>query len=61
LKGFFNPVTEDVFQMGGGALTSPEDAAIHLIKHEGHGALVDAGCGGDTEKLFKNLSACGPS
>jgi glyoxylase-like metal-dependent hydrolase (beta-lactamase superfamily II) len=59
LSGFFNPVTEDVFQVGGGSLTSPEDAAIYLIKYENHGALVDAGCGHGTGKLFENLSACG--
>jgi len=59
LSGFFNPVTEEVFQVGGGSLTSPEDAAIYLIRYEGHGALVDAGCGHDTGKLFKNLSVCG--
>jgi glyoxylase-like metal-dependent hydrolase (beta-lactamase superfamily II) len=52
-------VTEEIFQVGGGSLTSPEDAAIYLIKHEGYGALVDAGCGHGTGKLFKNLSACG--
>jgi glyoxylase-like metal-dependent hydrolase (beta-lactamase superfamily II) len=59
LSGFFNPVTEDVFQVGGGPLTSPEDAAIYLIKYEGHGALVDAGCGHGTKELFENLLACG--
>ena len=59
MQGFFNRVTEDVFQVGGGSLTSHEDAAIYLIRDEGHGALVDAGCGHDTGKLFKNVSACG--
>ena len=59
VNGSFTPVTETIFQVGGGSLTSPEDAAVYLIKHEGYGALVDAGCGQGTEKLFKNLSACG--
>jgi glyoxylase-like metal-dependent hydrolase (beta-lactamase superfamily II) len=58
LNGSFYPVTEAVFQVGGSALTSPEDAAIYLIKHEGYGALVDAGCGQGTGRLFKNVSAC---
>jgi glyoxylase-like metal-dependent hydrolase (beta-lactamase superfamily II) len=53
------PVTEEVFQVGGDFLTSPEDAAVYLIRFEGHGALVDAGCGKGTAKLFKNLSVCG--
>ena len=59
MSGFFNPVTEEVFQVGGGSLTDPEDAAIYLINFEGHGALVDGGCGPGTRKLFENLSACG--
>ena len=59
LRGSFTPVTEEVFQVGGGSLTYPEDAAVYLIRFEGHGTLVDAGCGRGTAKLFKNLSACG--
>jgi len=59
LEVFFEAVTKDVFQVGGGSLTSPEDAAIYLVKDEERSALVDAGCGRDTAKLFKNLSACG--
>lgn len=59
LNGFFNRVTEEIFQVGGGSLTSHEDAAIYIIKYEGHGALVDAGTGQDAGRLFKNLSACG--
>lgn len=59
MKGFFNPVTKEVFQVGGDSLTAPEDAAIYLISVEGHGALVDAGCGHDTKQLLENLSACG--
>jgi glyoxylase-like metal-dependent hydrolase (beta-lactamase superfamily II) len=59
LNLLFTPVTEEVFQVGGGSLTTPEDAAIYLIKHEGCGALVDAGCGRGTGKLFKNISDCG--
>jgi len=59
LSGFFSPVTKEIFQVGGGSLTAPEDAAIYLIKVEGRGALVDAGCGHGTGRLFENLSACG--
>ena len=59
MSGFFNPVTKDVFQVGGGGLTAPEDAAIYLVTCEGHVALVDAGCGHSTKQLFENISACG--
>jgi glyoxylase-like metal-dependent hydrolase (beta-lactamase superfamily II) len=59
LNASFDTVTEEIFQVGGGSLTSPEDAAIYLVKFEGHGALVDGGCGRATGKLFDNISACG--
>ena len=52
-------VTDEIFQVGGGTLTAPGDAAIYLIKFGGEAALVDAGCGHSTEKLFRNIEACG--
>ena len=52
-------ITEEVFQVGGGGLTTPEDAAIYLINIEGHAALVDAGCGRSHAQLLKNIRACG--
>jgi glyoxylase-like metal-dependent hydrolase (beta-lactamase superfamily II) len=48
-------ITHEIFQVGGSGLTSMEDAAIYLIHFEGHAALVDAGCGGVQERLFKNI------
>lgn len=52
-------ITSEVFQVGGSGFTSLEDAAIYLINAEGHAALVDAGCGTSTGKLFKNIDNCG--
>ncbi|MHC1726999.1 MAG: MBL fold metallo-hydrolase [Syntrophobacteraceae bacterium] len=52
-------ITSEIFAVGGGQLTSPEDAAIYLIKFGEESALVDSGCGGATEKLFKNIIKCG--
>ncbi|MBN1276341.1 MAG: MBL fold metallo-hydrolase [Deltaproteobacteria bacterium] len=52
-------ITSEVFQVGGSGFTSLEDAAIYLINAEGHAALVDAGCGTSTGKLFKNIDDCG--
>ncbi len=52
-------ITSEVFQVGGGHLTSPEDAAIYLIKFGQESALVDAGCGQATEKLLANVRKCG--
>ena len=52
-------VTDEIYQVGGGPLTEPEDAAIYLINFDGHAALVDAGCGYSSEPLLANVRACG--
>jgi glyoxylase-like metal-dependent hydrolase (beta-lactamase superfamily II) len=52
-------ITKEVFQVGGGGLTSYEDAAIYLINFRGHAALVDAGCGRSREKVVHNILECG--
>jgi glyoxylase-like metal-dependent hydrolase (beta-lactamase superfamily II) len=51
-------ITNEIFQVGGGRLTSSEDAAIYLVVTNGHAVLVDAGCGGSTDKLIKNIRLC---
>lgn len=48
-------ITDEIFQVGGSGLTSPEDAAIYLICFDGHAALVDAGCGYAPERLLANI------
>jgi glyoxylase-like metal-dependent hydrolase (beta-lactamase superfamily II) len=52
-------ITDDIFQVGGSDFTSYEDAAVYLITFEGHAALVDAGCGRSTDRLFKNIRSWG--
>ena len=52
-------ITREIFEVGGGHLTSPEDAAIYLIKFGEESALVDAGCGGAMDRLFANIKKCG--
>ncbi len=52
-------ITSEIFEVGGGRLTSPEDAAIYLIKFGEESALVDAGCGLATDRLFVNIRKCG--
>lgn len=54
-------ITSEIFQVGGGGFTSPEDAAVYLIRFESEAALVDAGTGGDTDRLFRNIESCGVS
>lgn len=51
-------ITSEVFEVGGGHLTAPEDAAIYLIKFGRESALVDSGCGNETERLFANIRKC---
>jgi len=52
-------ITSEIFEVGGGVYTSPEDAAIYLVKFGQESALVDAGCGRATERLFANITRCG--
>lgn len=52
-------ITSEIFEVGGGNLTSPDDAAIYLIKFEKEAALVDSGTGRGTEKLLANVRKCG--
>lgn len=54
-------ITREVLQVGGGSLTSPEDAAVYLIHAGEHAALVDGGCGYAEEKLLKNIRDAGVS
>jgi len=51
-------ITSEIFQIGGGGYTSPEDAAVYLINFGGHAAMVDAGCGRAQDKLLSNIRSC---
>lgn len=52
-------VTDEIYQVGGGTLTEPEDAAVYLLRFGAEAALVDAGCGRSVERLFTNIRECG--
>jgi glyoxylase-like metal-dependent hydrolase (beta-lactamase superfamily II) len=52
-------IMDEIDQVGGGSLTSPEDAAIYPVCSHDRAALVDAGCGFSQSRLFKNIEACG--
>ena len=51
-------ITDEIFQVGGGGFTAPEDAASYLIKVNSHAALVDAGCGFSVDRLLENILSC---
>ena len=55
----FEPITSEIFQVGGPSLTSPNDAALYLIRIGDHGALVDAGCEHNPDRLLENIASCG--
>ena len=52
-------ITGEIFQVGGGTLTSIEDAAVYLVNFDDHAAVIDAGCGHASEKLMDNIRSCG--
>ncbi len=52
-------ITNEIFQIGGGGMTSSADAAVYLIHVDDHAAVVDAGCGESVGQLIKNIRACG--
>ncbi len=54
-------ITGEIFQVGGPGLTAAQDAAVYLIWVEGHGAVVDAGSGHDTQAIFRHMAAHGVS
>lgn len=52
-------ITKEIFQVGGGGLTSYDDAAVYLINFDGHTAVIDSGCGGSGDRLLDNIRSCG--
>jgi glyoxylase-like metal-dependent hydrolase (beta-lactamase superfamily II) len=50
-------IVRNLWQVGGGDLSAPEDAAIYLIRSGGQAALIDAGCGNGHERLVENISS----
>lgn len=52
-------VTDEIFQVGGSPLTTPEDAAIYMIHCDNQTALVDSGTGLATDRLFHNMASLG--
>jgi glyoxylase-like metal-dependent hydrolase (beta-lactamase superfamily II) len=53
-------ILDNLWQVGGGGLTNPEDAAIYLIRFGDKAALVDAGCGNGHARLKQHISECLP-
>jgi glyoxylase-like metal-dependent hydrolase (beta-lactamase superfamily II) len=53
-------IAQNLWQVGGGSLTEPEDAAVYLVRFGRQAALIDAGCGGGHKQLVDNISSVLP-
>jgi len=53
-------IIQNLWQVGGGSLTAPEDAAVYLVRFGKQAALIDAGCGSAHNRLADNISAVLP-
>ena len=53
-------ITDNLWQVGGGQLTDPEDAAIYLVRFGEQAVLIDSGCGDSHQRLVDNISAVLP-
>jgi glyoxylase-like metal-dependent hydrolase (beta-lactamase superfamily II) len=51
-------IKDNLWQVGGGGLTDPADAATYLIRFNDKVALIDAGCGHGHSRLKKNITEC---
>lgn len=52
-------ITDEIYQVGGGSLSAPQDAAIFLASLGDEAALIDCGCGEATDLLLANIEAAG--
>jgi glyoxylase-like metal-dependent hydrolase (beta-lactamase superfamily II) len=53
-------ILQNLWQVGGGSLTAPEDAAVYLLRFGKQAALIDSGCGGGHQQLVDNISSVLP-
>jgi glyoxylase-like metal-dependent hydrolase (beta-lactamase superfamily II) len=49
-------ILSDLWQVGGSGFTSPDDAAVYLIRFGEKAVLIDAGCGVGIDALKKNIN-----
>ena len=58
--GAAKKIMPNLWQVGGGSLSAPEDAAVYLVRFGEQAALIDAGCGGGHKRLVENISSALP-
>ena len=52
-------VTDEIFMVGGGSLSHPNDACVYLIREKDRGVLVDAGCGPSVDRILSHARSAG--
>ena len=53
-------IIDNLWQVGGGHLTAPEDAAIYLVRFGEQAVLIDSGCGDSHQRLVDNIATILP-
>jgi glyoxylase-like metal-dependent hydrolase (beta-lactamase superfamily II) len=51
-------IRDNLWQVGGGGMTDPGDAAVYLIRFGDKAALIDAGTGQGHSRLVGNIAEC---
>jgi glyoxylase-like metal-dependent hydrolase (beta-lactamase superfamily II) len=52
-------ITSSIYLVGGSSESHPADAAVYLVKTGEGAVLIDAGTGGGTQRIVKNIQAAG--
>ena len=51
-------ILSNLWQVGGPGFTSPDDAAVYLLRFGDRAVLIDAGCGKENDALKSNIKRC---
>ena len=52
-------ICPQVYQVGGGNLSHPDDCCVYLLESDGELALIDTGAGKGTDHILENIKNCG--
>lgn len=53
-------IMDNLWQVGGPGLSSPDDASCYLLRCDDNAALIDAGCGQGHDAIIRNIAQCLP-
>ena len=52
-------ICPQVYQVGGGGLSHPQDCCVYLVEADNSLVLIDAGAGKGTARILENIAQCG--